>query len=357
MADWVWWVLVVLAGGVASAVLLVALAFGLVVLYVRNRYLDQIVRIFEERPLFIIPRGKPLPGVDEIAFPTDGGLTLRGCYLPGRGPRRGVILFGLEFGSNRWASLQYCDALLKRGYDVFAYEPRNQGTSDADPAYAPMQWVTDHDFADMKAAVAYLKSRPDIPTGIGTFGVSKGGGLALALAAEEPFVKCVVTDGAYGTRTTVVPFMRRWVPIYLKRMPSWMRRHSPDFVYRGFAAAAIGRSGHRRRVHFRTLDRALPGVRVPVQMIHGGGDTYITPAMAESLYLQLPEGAKHLWVVPKAKHNQAVVLAGEEYARRVVAFFDEHLAQYTEAPSGDETPVILPLPAEPALGRAARVPV
>jgi pimeloyl-ACP methyl ester carboxylesterase len=351
VADWVWWVLAVLAA------LSVTLVVGGCILYVRNRYLDQIVRIFEEKPLFIIPRGKAPAGVDEIAFPTDNGLTLRGCYLPGRGPRRGVILFGLEFGSNRWASLQYCDALLKRGYDVFAYEPRNQGASDVDPTYAPMQWVTDHDFADLKAAVAYLKSRPDIPTGIGTFGVSKGGGLALALAAEEPFVKCVVTDGAYGTRTTVVPFMRRWMPIYLKRMPTWLRRHSPHAVYLLFCDAAIRRSAHRRRVHFRTLDRALPKVRVPVQMIHGGGDTYITPAMAEALYLQLPEGNKHLWVVPKAKHNQAVVVAGEEYGRRVVAFFDEHLAPHSDAPSGDETPVLLPLPAEPAHGRAARVPV
>ena len=38
-------------------------------------------------------------------FPTADGLTLRGCYLSGRGEaRRGVILFGLEFGSNRWSA-------------------------------------------------------------------------------------------------------------------------------------------------------------------------------------------------------------------------------------------------------------
>jgi hypothetical protein len=31
-------------------------------------------------------------------------------------------------------------------------------------------------------------------------------------------------------------------------------------------------------------------------------------------------------VVPKAKHNQAIHIAGDEYCRRVVGFFDLHLA-------------------------------
>ena len=34
---------------------------------------------------------------------------------------------------------------------------------------------------------------------------------------------------------------------------------------------------------------------------------------------------KELWVVPDAKHNQAPHVAGDEYRRRVVAFFDRHL--------------------------------
>jgi uncharacterized protein len=63
-------------------------------------------------------------------------------------------------------------------------------------------------------------------------------------------------------------------------------------------------------------------------MIHGGADTYITPEMAATLCNDARRSqSKELWVVPKAKHNQAIVTAGEAYHARVVAFFDEHLAR------------------------------
>jgi fermentation-respiration switch protein FrsA (DUF1100 family) len=64
-------------------------------------------------------------------------------------------------------------------------------------------------------------------------------------------------------------------------------------------------------------------------MIHGEGDTYIKPDMARSLY-ERASGTKKLWIVPKAKHNQALHVAGAEYNRLVVEFFDRHLAEPTE---------------------------
>src|SRR5947208_15310685 len=72
-------------------------------IYLRINYLHNLDRIFLEKPLFIIPRGQPDPTAEDIAFPTTDGLKLRGCYLKAtNGPRQGVILFGLDFGSSRW---------------------------------------------------------------------------------------------------------------------------------------------------------------------------------------------------------------------------------------------------------------
>ena len=51
------------------------------------------------------------------------------------------------------------------------------------------------------------------------------------------------------------------------------------------------------------------GIRQPLLMIHGGGDTYITPEMAEALYKQSSRGRATLWIVPGAKHNQAIQIA------------------------------------------------
>src|SRR5262249_28584510 len=89
-------------------------------LYIRYFYFGHIIRVFQEKPLFIVPRGQPVAGAEEITFRTADGLRLHGCYF--RTPqetRRGVILFGLEFGSNCWACLPYCEHMIANGYDVF----------------------------------------------------------------------------------------------------------------------------------------------------------------------------------------------------------------------------------------------
>ena len=321
----------------------VALFFAVVHVYLRWKYTAQIMRIFQERPFFIVPRGKPNPDAEDVRFPTANGLHLAGCYHSARGPRRGVILFGLEFGSNRWSAEAYCTALLDAGYDVFAYEPRNQGDSDRDETYAPLQWVTDRDLADGRAALNYVKSRPDAPDKIGVFGVSKGGSVLFALAAEDPAVKCVATDGAYATYTTLIPFMRRFVAIYSPRK-KLLQKHLPGWVYGSVGMAAIRKVASLRNVTFPPLERALGRVRQPVFIIHGAADNYITQEMARVLFDRTKSEMKTFWLVPKAKHNQALHVAGDEYHGRLVAFFDEHLGSDSSGPDsgvlpGSERPV------------------
>ena len=344
MADVVQWVFIVGGCAVGAFVLLVFVAQ----VYYRKRYLEQIVRIFEERPLFVVPRGKPVPGAEEVYFPTPDGFTLRGCYLRGRRPRRGVVLFGPEFGSNRWAAFQYTDALLDAGYDVFAFEPRNQGDSDTDPTYRPLQWVTDRDRTDFQAALGYLKKRKDAPAdGVGVFGISKGGSVGLLVAAD-PWVRCVATDGAYGTYTTMVPYMRRWVNIYIRSFTR-LRAYLPDWFYGLIGLAAVRTSAARRGVKFENLERAVSRYTKPLLMIHGQADTYIKPEMAQALFdrAATPAADKTLWLVDKAKHNQALTVAGADYPRRLCGFFDAHLADLL-------TPVPLLPPPSDRLARATR---
>ena len=158
--------------------------------YLIYKYGGFFERIFQEKPLFIVPRGQPVEGAEDVSL----GHTQRSAslwaaiFLPRvNGRRRGVILFGLEFGSNRWSCLSYCDYLLANGYDIFTFESRSQGDSEAEPGYEPLQWVTDFEVEDTRAALAYLKSRPDAdPKGLGFFGISKGAGAGLLAAVRDP---------------------------------------------------------------------------------------------------------------------------------------------------------------------------
>jgi uncharacterized protein len=288
-------------------------------------YLHHMVRIFQEKPLFVIPRGQPVPGAEDVTVATGDGLKLRGCYLKAAGRRRGVILFGLEFGSNRWACVPYCEHLLRAGYDVFALEPRNQGDSETMPGYEPLQWVTDYEIRDAEAAVAYLKGRPDAdPRGVGLFGISKGGGAGLFVAARDPFIRCCVTDGVFATYTTLVPYMRHWFRIYNR---DYVRQAMiPSWYWGNLGLIGLGWIEAERRSRFPHLEPSLRRLRRPLLMIHGGADTYIKPEMARALFDMARAEPKEFWLVPEAKHNQAFHLAGEEYRRRVLEFFDRHLA-------------------------------
>ena len=125
MNGWFWTGLAIMFSAPAANLLsLVGLHF-----YLRWKYLHLMVRIFQEKPLFIIPRGQPQANAEDVPFPDhrrpDAARLLSQDVCPGDG----VILFGLEFGSNRWSCVPYCEHLVEAGFDVFAFEPRNQGDS------------------------------------------------------------------------------------------------------------------------------------------------------------------------------------------------------------------------------------
>ncbi|HVS38743.1 MAG TPA: alpha/beta hydrolase [Gemmataceae bacterium] len=313
-------------GILCSAPMGVALVFLVRYWELRIRYMDILVRIFQEKPLFIVPRGQPVPEAEDVRFPAADGATLAGCYLRAAGPRRGVILFGLEFGSNRWSCQPYCEHLLAAGYDVFAFETRGQGDSDCPPGYEPLQWVTQFEVNDAQAALTYLKNRPDAdPCGVGFFGVSKGAGAGLLAAARDPYVRCFVTDGVFGVYTTLVPYMRQWFRIYNNRL--LIQGLVPSWYYGLIGLAGLAKIERLRGCRFPHLEDALPRLAPrPLLMIHGGGDTYIKPEMARALCGCARE-PRELWVVEGAKHNMALQTAGDEYRRRVLDFFNNHLAQ------------------------------
>jgi pimeloyl-ACP methyl ester carboxylesterase len=316
---WLW-----LALGVVFTLTLLAVA---VHRYLLHRYQGYVLRIFQERPLFIIPRGQPVQDAEEVTLKTPDGLSLRGCYFKTPAERRqGVILFGLEFGSNRWACLPYCDFLQANGFDIFTFEFRGQGDSEIQANYEPLQWVTDFEVRDMQTAIAYLRSRPDAePTGIGFFGISKGGSAGLLAAARDPYLRCFVTDGIFATHSTMVPYMRKWVQIYSNRY--WIQNLLPEWYYGLFARSGLRRLRRERGCRFPHLERAIAKLAPrPLLMIHGGADTYIKPEMAQVLFERARQ-PKQLWLVEGAKHNQSLQLAGDEYRRRVLEFFQKHLAK------------------------------
>ncbi len=335
MNEVLFWCLIA-AGGLLACV---GGVFAFFMGYVLWKHLGTICRIFEEKPLFLTKKApKNDLDTEETRFPTTHGLTLAGSYL--RTPcdqRRGVILFCPEFGAPRMTCLSYAKPLLEAGYDLFTFDFRNQGDSDSLSGYVPQQWVTNHEVADVKAALAHLHERFDAPAdGVGLFGVSRGAGAGVIAGAQDPWVRCFVADGMFGTMNTVVFYMRKWIQIYSEL--SWIRPYLGETFFRVLARISLWHVGRKRGCSFPTMKPWLPRLAPrPLFMIHGQADSYIKPAIGEGLF-NLARQPKEFWLVDGAKHNQAVLVEPREYAKRLNAFFAAHLA-----------PAPAPVPSAPSL--------
>jgi hypothetical protein len=118
-----------------------------------------------------------------------------------------------------------------------------------------MHWASDREVGDLRAALAYLRSRPDRdPAGYGLFGVSRGGTTALLVAPAERDVWGVVTDGAFPTIGTMMVYILRWAELYLRN--PLIRGMVPRWLYRVLARSGRRNSERRRRCkHNRCRER------------------------------------------------------------------------------------------------------
>src|ERR1700754_2896360 len=94
----------------------------------------------------------------------------------------------------------------------------------------------------------------------------------------------------------------------------------PPKYYGLIAMAGLKRVGRERKVKYLHLEPVMAKLSPrPLLMIHGADDTYIKAAMAKMMFEKAGE-PKEFWLIDRAKHNQALHVAGPAYHERVVAF-------------------------------------
>jgi pimeloyl-ACP methyl ester carboxylesterase len=325
------------------AVILTALsALVVFVAYLIGRYTPIIGRVFEEKPMFLPLRVPPRDDGEEVRFTTSDGLELAGTYLRARSRNRsGVLVFCHEYLSDRWSYEPYADALRDLGFDIFTFDFRNHGSSASDDVYKPLQWVTDHEVRDLEAALACLRSRPGSdPAGFALLGISRGGGTALVVAARQPDVWGLITDGAFPTNGTMMTYILRWAEIFIKTRLLYiiLSDYAPQKVFGMLSWVAQRRAERRLSCRLPHIEKAAAQLAPrPWLMIHGAKDAYIGPEIAERLWAEAGE-PKELWIVPGAKHNRCREVDPVNYDGRIASF----LARYaprgltTDAPEPDK---------------------
>ena len=219
---------------VPLVVIIAALAAFLA--YLVLRYAPIIGRIFEEKPLFFPLRVAPRPG-EEVRFSTADGLELVGTYVSTPAASRvGVLVFCHEYLSDRWSFQPYIAPLLDLGFDIFSFDFRNHGDSDCATRVPPAAMGQRPRGARPARGPGLPAVAPrSRPGRVRALRRQPGGGTALVVAADDPGVWGVVTDGAFPTRGTMNAYIQRWAEIYVSTgfyrfLPTWI------YIFVGWAA-------------------------------------------------------------------------------------------------------------------------
>ena len=246
-----------------------------------------------------VPRAELDAPFESVSFATPGGLELRGWYVPSRNGAV-VIAFPGRSGPQRHARM-----LARHGYGVLLFDRRGEGESEGDPN--ALGWGMDD---DLRAAVAFLQTRPDVEDGrIGGLGLSVGGELLLEAAAETDALRGVVSEGA-GIRSIREAIhaagVSRWISA-----PYWAVTTGATAVFANRLPPPDVKS---------VVPRISPRPVLLVYAAHGQGGEELNPD-----YFAAARQPKQLWEITDGGHTGGIVARPREYERRVIAFFDDAL--------------------------------
>ncbi len=281
----------------------------------------------------------PMDG-EPVSFTAFDGHVLHGHYLLANAEvaRKGTVIFAHEFGMDRRSSVRYNRMLRRAGYDVFVFDFRGHGSSAGEQGYKPRQFPSDREQWDTLGAIAIvgeMLEKRGLSRDVGLFGISRGGGAVVLAASAVPEVRAIVTDGAFCSDLLIEFYLRRWACIFAKIRFAY-ENHPPIF-WRFLRYVIIDRAERAWGCRFPSVCKALGRMGEPAMLfIHGERDTYVPVDHSQVLY-QRYSGPKYMWTVPGARHNESAHRQPEEYAAKVVGFFDRHLASPGTVEADDES--------------------
>ena len=284
----------------ALVLALAVLAFGLY----GSLYLTRPLRYAHR----VTPAEMGLPG-EAVTFPSRDGLPLAGWLISAENAK-GTIVLGHGYGGGLDEhDFRYAAFLHRHGYRLLLFDFRGQGASGGH--YRSMG-AREQD--DMLGAIEFLKTA-GLADRLGAFGVSMGAVVAYIVAAQQPEVRAVAGDSAFASWQGIIGhglIAERGAPPLLATVLAWLMTRLTGLRL-GFRAA--------QNDPVRFIGRISPR---PVLIIHGAEDRQVPAEHARQLYAAAAE-PKKLWIVPGAGHTGRLAQVPEEYAARVVGFFDRWL--------------------------------
>jgi len=251
--------------------------------------LERAVAVRFDAPDYSAPPGAAYRAED-VTIPVEAGVALAGTLtlpLTAAGPVPAVVTVSGSGPQDRdcfadlangWRPFrQVAEMLAPRGIAALRFDDRGVGASTGD--YASGTELTAAQ--DVRAAVAFLRTRPEIdPAQIVVLGHSEGARIAMLVGAEDSSLAgLVLLSGAADPRAAV------------RAQALWATEHGPNAaqVSRDSVIALVDRQMDSlartgRREVFRWDAAALAvRIRIPVAVFHGATDRQVPADQADSL--------------------------------------------------------------------------
>ncbi len=239
---------------------------------------------------------------EPVTFRSGDGTKLSGWFVPAVGTAKGTVIHFHGNAQNMTAHFGFVNWLPAEGFNVFTFDYRGYGGSAGSPDRAGIA-------ADARAAIDYVRSRPDVDKNrLLVLGQSLGGAVALTAvgSGDRQGIRAVVSESAFASYRGIVRDKIGVIPLLsLLKTPL-------SYLLIGDSLSPID-----------YVDRIAP---IPLLIIHGSADEVIPPHHAEALMARARE-PKTLWLIPGAGHTEAFVSPASPYRARLVAFFEEALSR------------------------------
>jgi uncharacterized protein len=234
----------------------------------------------------------------DVTVETSDGIDLRGRYVASRNGAAVIVLPGSP------SRAPQARVLARAGYGVLMLDMRGYGRSDGAPNMFGWDGAKDVD-----AGIAFLRTRPDVVGGrIGGLGFSVGGEVMLEAAARNPALRAVVADGA-GERSVRESALRG--PAGWLSLPAYAVQTAAVAIMSGDAPPP-------------SLVDLTPRIAPRGLFLIGAGKDNGGEDL-QPHYFAAAREPKRFWKIPEAGHTGGYAARPHEYARRLVAFFDDAL--------------------------------
>lgn len=247
--------------------------------------------LFVAPPDYSAPADAPYTATN-VVIPTTMGHNLAGTLTvpKGKGPFPAIVTITGSGAQDRDEEIwivkgyrpfrQIADSLGRAGIAVLRMDDRGVGGSGGNPATS-----TSRDFAnDIKAGLAWLRTRPEIDSKrLGLVGHSEGGLIAPLVATEEPTLKAIVLlAGPAQTGRQILQFQNRYAIDHNDKI----RPEAKDSAYRvalaGIDSATNASPWLKFFADYDPLATAAK-VKTPALILQGATDQQVTAEQAEAL--------------------------------------------------------------------------